>query len=163
MTLISVGTRGQRIGDKLIGGSAVVINGFVGERLRLSAVNRVFAQDVNRLVEPFRHRDEERCWQTEFWGKWFTSAVLAYKYKNADSLKVMLDKAVTDLVATQSADGYIGNYKPSKLLEQWDIWGRKYCMLGLLHGMMLRRIEKFFWQVHGLLITCLLILLRSIM
>jgi len=26
----------------------------------------------------------------------------------------------------------IGNYKPENRLEQWDIWGRKYNLLGLL-------------------------------
>ncbi|RYF98978.1 MAG: hypothetical protein EOO02_17870, partial [Chitinophagaceae bacterium] len=130
--MLSSGLAGQERSDYLLAGRAVVINGFVGERLRLSAENRVFAQDVARLVEPFRHRDEERCWQTEFWGKWFTSAVLAYKYHPSDSAMIMLDKAVSDLMETQTSDGYIGNYKPSKLLEQWDIWGRKYCMLGLL-------------------------------
>ncbi|RYY24920.1 MAG: hypothetical protein EOO04_12500 [Chitinophagaceae bacterium] len=118
--------------DKLVAGRAVQINGFVGEKLTNASVNRVFAQDVNRLVEPFRHRDEARCWQTEFWGKWFTSAVLAYKYQPTPASKAMLDHAVADLLATQSADGYIGNYKAANLLDQWDIWGRKYCMLGLL-------------------------------
>jgi DUF1680 family protein len=108
------------------------MTGFVGEKLKNAATNRVFAQDVNRLVEPFRHRDEARCWQTEFWGKWFTSAVLAYKYQPTAEAKAVLDKAVADLISTQSADGYIGNYKPQNLLEQWDIWGRKYCLLGLL-------------------------------
>jgi DUF1680 family protein len=118
--------------DNLVQGHAVQMNGFVGEKLANAAGNRVFAQDVNRLIEPFRHRDEARCWQTEFWGKWFTSAVLAYRYKPDAASKAVLDKAVADLLKTQTADGYIGNYKATNLLEQWDIWGRKYCLLGLL-------------------------------
>ncbi|MHA4845327.1 glycoside hydrolase family 127 protein [Flavitalea antarctica] len=118
--------------DHLVRGSAVKINGFVGEKLANAAANRVFAQDVNRLIEPFRHRDEARCWQTEFWGKWFTSAVLAYRYQPNPASRAVLDKAVADLIKTQTPDGYIGNYKPANLLDQWDIWGRKYCLLGLL-------------------------------
>jgi DUF1680 family protein len=118
--------------DELIAGRPISMTGFVGEKLQNAAVNRVFAQDVNRLVEPFRHRDEARCWQTEFWGKWFTSAVLAYKYQPTPAAKAVLDKAVADLISTQTADGYIGNYKRENLLQQWDIWGRKYCLLGLL-------------------------------
>ncbi len=35
-------------------------------------------------------------------------------------------------MATQTPDGYIGNYAPESRLKAWDIWGRKYCMLGLL-------------------------------
>ena len=126
----SPGVSGQQ--DILIAGHAQKINGFIGDKLANSAVNRVFAQDVARLIEPFKHRDEARCWQTEFWGKWFTSAVLAYRYQPTAEHRAVLDKAVADLLSTQTADGYIGNYKASNLLEQWDIWGRKYCLLGLL-------------------------------
>lgn len=35
-------------------------------------------------------------------------------------------------MATQSADGYIGTYPDSCHLGDWDIWGRKYVLLGLL-------------------------------
>ncbi|RYZ48396.1 MAG: hypothetical protein EOP49_18765, partial [Sphingobacteriales bacterium] len=132
--------RAQR--DQLVAGSAVTVNGFVGSKLNNAAVNRVFAQDVNRLVEPFRHRDEARCWQTEFWGKWFTSAILAYKYQPTAASKQILDKAVADLISTQTTDGYIGNYKTANLLDQWDIWGRKYCLLGLLDYYDITRDKK---------------------
>jgi DUF1680 family protein len=118
--------------DYLSFGTANKISGFVGEKLENAANNRVFAQDVNRLLEPFRKRDETRCWQSEFWGKWFTSAVLAYRYQPDAKTKAILDNAVTELIKTQTSDGYIGNYSQAARLEQWDIWGRKYCMLGLL-------------------------------
>ena len=118
--------------DILSPGHAIKIHGFVGDKLANAAANRVFVQDVERLIEPFRHRDEARCWQTEFWGKWFTSAVLAYRYEPSSEKRAVLDKAVEGLLKTQTAEGYIGNYKPENLLEQWDIWGRKYCLLGLM-------------------------------
>src|SRR5699024_7086642 len=84
------------------------------------------------LIEPFRHRTETRLWQTEFWGKWFTSAVLAYRYHRTRGLKEKLDRSVSSLISTQTSDGYIGNYSTSSRLEQWDIWGMKYSMMGLL-------------------------------
>ena len=118
--------------DQLHIAQSAIINGFVGEKLDASYENRILAQDVNRLVEPFRNRTETSCWQSEFWGKWFTSAVLAYRYRPEPKLKNILDKAVAELIATQTPDGYIGNYTEASKLEQWDIWGRKYCMLGLL-------------------------------
>lgn len=120
------------IQDQLSPAKSVQISGFIGEKLDAAYQNRILAQDVNKLIEPFRTRDETRCWQSEFWGKWFTSAVLAYKYKPTPELKNRLDKAVTGLLSTQTPDGYIGNYAEANRLEQWDIWGRKYCMLGLL-------------------------------
>jgi len=118
--------------DTLFPAQSASMKGFVGEKLDASYQNRILAQDVNRLVEPFRNRTEDRCWQSEFWGKWFTSAVLAYRYRPEPQLKTKLDQAVSGLLSTQTPDGYIGNYAENKQLEQWDIWGRKYCMLGLL-------------------------------
>lgn len=121
-----------RVNDMLQPASKVEINGYIGGKLDASYENRILAQDFNRLVEPFRNRTETSCWQSEFWGKWFTSAVLAYKYKPEPRLKSVLDQAVDGLISTQTPDGYIGNYAPDKHLASWDIWGRKYCMLGLL-------------------------------
>jgi uncharacterized protein len=118
--------------DKLTPASKETIEGVIGQRLMSSYNNRILTQDVQYLIEPFKYRNETNLWQSEFWGKWFTSAVLAYKYHPTAELKKKLDHAVTGLIATQTEDGYIGNYKKENRLQQWDIWGRKYCMLGLL-------------------------------
>ncbi|HVU58645.1 MAG TPA: beta-L-arabinofuranosidase domain-containing protein [Puia sp.] len=120
------------ITDKLQPLDSISLRGYVAGKLDASYEHRILAQDAGRLIEPFRHRTESSCWQSEFWGKWFTSAVLAYRYKPEPGLKQELDRTVADLIATQTTDGYIGNYKEDRRLEQWDIWGRKYCMLGLL-------------------------------
>ena len=126
---ITTPVRGQ---DRLAAAKSSELNGFIGSRLNNSYEKRILGQDAPYLVEPFRNRNETSLWQSEFWGKWFTSAVLAYKYKPSPELKQKLDATVKDLISTQTADGYIGNYKSENRLEQWDIWGRKYCMLGLL-------------------------------
>ncbi|MEP6746158.1 MAG: beta-L-arabinofuranosidase domain-containing protein [Bacteroidota bacterium] len=120
------------INDYLQPIDAPQMTGYIGEKLDDAYKNRILVQDANRLVQPFLNRTETSCWQSEFWGKWFTSAILAYRYKPTPELKAILDKSVADLIATQSPDGYIGNYAPDKHLQQWDIWGRKYCMLGLI-------------------------------
>ena len=43
-----------------------------------------------------------------------------------------MNQAVIDLLKTQLPNGYIGNYPPVNQLTNWDIWGRKYTLLGLL-------------------------------
>jgi DUF1680 family protein len=120
------------IEDKRYPAESASVDGYIGKRLDQSYQNRILAQDVDHLIEPFQHRTESHLWQSEFWGKWFTSAVLAYKYRPEPELKKVLDHAVDGLLKTQTPDGYIGNYAPEHHLEQWDIWGRKYTMLGLL-------------------------------
>lgn len=122
----------QAVHDKLAPATSVKMQGYVGTKLDQSYTNRVFKQNVEELVEPFRHRTEARMWQSEFWGKWFTSAVLAYRYRPEPASLKVLQTAVAGIISTQTPDGYIGNYAPEHHLEQWDIWGRKYVMLGLL-------------------------------
>ena len=122
----------SQIQDRLFPAQSAQISGYAGEKLDASYQNRILAQDVDKLVSPFQNRTETSCWQSEFWGKWFTSAVLAYRYKPDAKLKNALDKAVAGLLQTQTPDGYIGNYTDASHLQSWDIWGRKYCMLGLL-------------------------------
>ncbi|QNL50447.1 glycoside hydrolase family 127 protein [Olivibacter sp. SDN3] len=127
--------RGQQaIDDEISFAAEAKIEGVLGERLAVAYEHNILAQDVDRLIAVFKpeNRTETRMWQSEFWGKWFTSAVLAYRYHPTSELKEVLDDAVHGLMATQTPDGYIGNYAKEHLLEQWDIWGRKYCMLGLL-------------------------------
>lgn len=128
----SQSVKGPAVNDLLFPSQSARLNGYVGEKLDASYKNRIVAQNVERLIAPFRNRTETSCWQSEFWGKWFTSAMLAYHYKPEPQLKKILDQAVEGLIATQTPDGYIGNYADDKHLASWDIWGRKYCMLGLI-------------------------------
>jgi len=112
--------------------SDIEIHGYLGERMQQVINRRIKVQDVEHLVEPFKHRAETRFWQTEFWGKWILSAIAAYKYNSDPELLAIINKAAKGLLETQTSDGYIGNYSPEAQLEQWDIWGRKYTLLGLL-------------------------------
>lgn len=120
------------VNDQLSPASSANINGHIGGKLEASYANRILAQDYERLIHPFTQHDEHSCWQGEFWGKWFTSAALAYNYKHTPQLMNTLTKAAEGLMATQTPEGYIGNYAPESRLKAWDIWGRKYVMLGLI-------------------------------
>lgn len=109
------------------------IGGFVGEKIDLCIDNRVMSQDIERLIIPFRLRnDEDWGFRNEFWGKWFTSAMLGFGYAPTPEHRAIIDKAVKGLLKTQTADGYIGTYPDEHHLKNWDIWGRKYVLLGLL-------------------------------
>lgn len=112
----------------------VQIKGWLGNKLDLCVANRVMAQDIDRLIQPFRVRQEKSFgdWRCEYWGKWFTSAALGYAYDPTPEHRAVLDRAVRSLLETQTPDGYIGSYEPSVQLGGWDIWGRKYVLLGLL-------------------------------
>jgi DUF1680 family protein len=122
------------VNDKLVSfsTSSVIIEGYLGEKMNLCIEKRIKVQDADYLVEPFRHKEETRLWQSEFWGKWIQSAIAAYEYNHDPGLLDIIKKAVSGLLATQMPNGYIGNYTDAAALQQWDIWGRKYTLLGLL-------------------------------
>lgn len=113
---------------------AVRIGGHLGERMDRALRNRILAQDVNRLVQPFRARMEHTGghWRGEYWGKWFTSAALAWAARPSPDLRAKLELALDMLLATRTPDGYIGTWREDARFGAWDVWGRKYTLLGLL-------------------------------
>lgn len=117
---------------KTIDPHLIEIRGYPGQRINDCIEKRIKSQDIDHLIEQFKHKDETWCWQTEFWGKWMLSAVAAYKHKQDKALLDIMRYAVDGLLKTQLPNGYIGNYPPENQLTQWDIWGRKYSMLGLI-------------------------------
>jgi DUF1680 family protein len=112
--------------------SNIRIDGYLGAKVDLCINERIKKQDVQHLIDPFKIRNETRLWQTEFWGKWILSAIAAYEYNHDPEMLKIIQNAVSGLLATQTSDGYIGNYSKEAQLQHWDIWGRKYTMLGLL-------------------------------
>ena len=110
----------------------IKIAGYIGQRIDDCITHRVKAQDVDHLVEPFRHHEETSRWQSEFWGKWIQGAIASYRYNRDPELYTIIKDAAEKLMATQQPNGYIGNYAPEYQLQQWDIWGRKYTSLGLI-------------------------------
>nr|WP_232001418.1 beta-L-arabinofuranosidase domain-containing protein [Proteiniphilum saccharofermentans] len=120
--------------DLLLNGdpSNIKIGDHLGERIDICVEQRVKGQDVNHLIVPFYNKTETHRWQSEFWGKWMLGAVLSYRYTQDPVLLDSIQKGVKDLLGSQLPNGYIGNYSEEAQLQQWDVWGRKYSMLGLL-------------------------------
>jgi len=110
----------------------IKIEGYLGTKINQSISNRILQQDVPEIIEPFVSRKDTYLWRSEFWGKWFTSAVSAYEYTLDPELKIKIDEAIKLLMKTQSADGYIGCYADSARFGVWDVWGIKYTLLGML-------------------------------
>ncbi|MGP1436113.1 MAG: beta-L-arabinofuranosidase domain-containing protein [Phocaeicola sp.] len=120
----------------------IKVSGYVGQRMDDCFEGRIIAQDVDHLVNPFRTKAEDHRWQMEFWGKWVQGAIAAYRYTGNSELYDKIKKSVEDMISTQTPEGYIGNYAPEYQLTNWDVWGRKYTLLGLLKWYDLTKDEK---------------------
>ena len=110
----------------------VSLHGVLGDNLKLSVKNRLKKVDYAHLVEPFRLRNErDGRWRCEFWGKIVRSAILSWRDQPDDGLLTIIKNTVKDIISTQSSDGCISTYPYELQTQDWDIWGRKYVLLGL--------------------------------
>ena len=111
----------------------VWLGGYIGERVDDCIRYRVSGQDADSLVEPFLRQDEvDNGWASEFWGKWVQGAIASYRYNHDAALYAKIEDSEKKLIATQLPDGYIGDYDAAHQLNGWDVWGRKYTLLGLV-------------------------------
>jgi DUF1680 family protein len=117
-----------------IGPAQVRVEGYLGQRLRDSVENRVVSQDLEAVIRPFREKKEigDGDWRCEYWGKWYTSLVLACAAYPTPEHMAVLKRGADALLATAASDGYLGTRIPEHRLKGWDIWGRKYVLLGLI-------------------------------
>lgn len=113
--------------------SSARIEGVIGQKLNNCIANGVMAKKFELYTVPFKDKlDDGGGFTGEFWGKWFTSAALAYGYQPSTANRNILDQSVAALLKTQDPDGRISSYSRGQDLGAWDIWGRKYVILGLI-------------------------------
>ncbi len=113
--------------------SSAKIEGILGQKLENCIANGVMSRNYALYSAPFKNKtDDGGGFTGEFWGKWFTSAARAYAYQPTTVHKEILDKAVGELLKAQDADGRLSSYSRAQEFGFWDIWGRKYALLGLI-------------------------------
>ena len=75
--------------------------------------------------------DRDSGWRIEYWGKMMRGACFTYAYTQNEKLYEILENTVRDLLTTQDEKGRITTYSREKEFTSWDMWGRKYVLLGL--------------------------------
>ncbi len=121
----------------LLSPADIHIGGWLGRRIMANATNRLLTIDTKPLLAGFQHRPGEQAWIGEHVGKWLHAATLAWAYTGDPRLRAKLDRVVSELLATQEPDGYLGTYPPDKRFglypgADWDVWVHKYDLIGLL-------------------------------
>ncbi|MBR2968300.1 MAG: glycoside hydrolase family 127 protein [Clostridia bacterium] len=75
--------------------------------------------------------DVDEGWRGEYWGKLMRGGVLIYSHTKDEELYKVLTDAVLKILATQEENGRISAYSQKREFIGWDMWSRKYIMLGL--------------------------------
>ncbi len=99
-----------------------------------------------KCVQVFRdHVDGDgtwkMTWRSEFWGKMMRGASMVVKYTQDDGMYKILEGAVRDLLTAADEFGRISGYSTKNEFTRWDLWGRKYVMLGMMYFMEICRDE----------------------
>ena len=88
-----------------------------------------------RFVNQFREEDADSDggWRGEYWGKCMRGAAFVYSYTKNPELYAVLEKTVRDMMNSGRASegGRISSYAKNHEFCHWDIWSRKYVMLGM--------------------------------
>ena len=134
-TILAAVALGAAADGSIAGIGNVRLKGYLGARLDAMIERNVAGKDVDYITAPFLEKTEDKgWWQTEFWGKWMHAAMPCLAYSGNTRLKASVDRGLARILSSQEPCGYIGNY-PDELRcgENWDVWGMKYTMMGLLH------------------------------
>lgn len=77
--------------------------------------------------------DVDHGWRGEYWGKLMRGACMTWQYTGDEELYGILTESVKELLSYQEADGRISTYSRQEEFRGWDVWCRKYVLLGLVH------------------------------
>ena len=94
-----------------------------------------------RATEP-KADDADDGWRGEYWGKMMRGACFVYSYTQNPALYKVLTDTVCDMMSTEDSLGRISSYSVGHQYHGWDIWSRKYVLLGMQYFIEICRDKK---------------------
>lgn len=111
-------------------------NGVFDRYARFVEEKQLLNRELWRLfVEQYRSNvdDHDLGWRCEYFGKMMRGASLTYRYTQNEELYNVLTECAEDMLTAQQESGRFSTYSEVAEFNGWDMWGRKYVLLGLLH------------------------------
>ena len=96
--------------------------------------------------------DHNVGWRCEYWGKMMRGASMVYQVTEDKALFELLTATVRDMLKTQDEYGRMTTYSKEKELDGWDLWGRKYILLGMMHYLEISKDDDFNAEILSALI-----------
>ena len=90
---------------------------------------------------------KQHRWRGEFFGKQMRGAVLTYIYTKNEELFEILTESVKDLLTRQDELGRFSTYDVEDEFKGWDMWCRKYVLVGMLYYGKICRDENLKKQI----------------
>ena len=109
--------------------------GYIGELEKYLIDNHITDGEIWKLfVNQFRNKtDNDWRWRGEYWGKAMRGAAMLYKATKNPAIYQAMKETIEDLLSTQEENGRISTYPVGMEFQGWDMWARKYIILGNLY------------------------------
>lgn len=114
---------------------SVTIKGYAGKAIDLIVQKQYYDKSLWKVTaEQFKLlSDAENCdWRGEYWGKLMRGACMTYRTTNDKKLYSILTESVKYMLGFQDEKGRFSTYSVQNEFCWFDIWCRKYAMLGLI-------------------------------
>ena len=107
-------------------------SGRIEESFRFIEEKQLLKREVwARFVNQFRIQEDTWKWRGEYWGKMMRGACFVYSSTRNPELYDVLRESMEDMLTCQEENGRISSYCEDKELHNWDLWCRKYVLLGM--------------------------------
>lgn len=108
-------------------------NNFINDAMIFAEESQLLRPELwRRFVQQFReHSDISNGWRGEYWGKMMRGACFVYTYTKNKELYEILARTIRDMIDSADESGRISSYKKEDEFGGWDMWCRKYVLLGM--------------------------------
>ena len=120
-------------------------NGILDQSVKFIEEVQLLREDLwRRFANQFKEDDADRDggWRCEYWGKMMRGACFVYEYSQNSDLYQVLTDTVKDLLTAEDDLGRISSYAVNHEFEAWDLWGRKYVLLGMQYYLEICKDEE---------------------
>ena len=115
-------------------GNCAAYEGFVHNAIRYIEDFQLLRSDLwSRFVRQYLEEDAD-CdggWRGEYWGKMMRGACFTYAYTKNPELYEILTTSILEMLQAQEENGRLSSYAVSHEFRHWDMWCRKYVLLGM--------------------------------
>lgn len=125
--------------------------GVVGDAVSHFEINQICEVDLwRKFVEQFRTEADARGgWRCEYWGKMMRGSCMIVGYTGDDNMYRILEDSVRDMLTAQQESGKFSTFPEEREFKGWDIWGRKYVLLGMQYFLEICRDGELYDEIIG--------------
>jgi len=115
------------------------------------------AEQWAKFVDVYRYQPDadNQGWRGEYWGKMMRGGALIYAYTRDEALYSVLTDTMRDMMTVAEPDGRVSSYAREGEFDSWDLWCRKYVLLGSEYYLDICRDEAFKKEIIAFLCGCL--------